>query len=96
MCPWAHAGGYGAMASPVWLCNKVLKPNFQSIISQTNNGCSLLSLISAKYLLLGISSQNIFTLSIVTALAACLGPFFFIYKNLFLALFLQNFDFILT
>ena len=79
----APRGGYGAMAPPLWLCNKVLKPNFQSIISQTNNGCSLLSLISVKYLLLGISSQNIFALSIVTALTACLGPFFYL-KNFIL------------
>ena len=36
------------MARPLWPCNKALKPNFQSMISQTNNGCSLLSLILAK------------------------------------------------
>ena len=52
---------------PLWLSNKVLKPNFQSIISQTNNGCSLLSLILAKLLLLDINSENVFALSIVTA-----------------------------
>ena len=51
----------------LWLCNKVLKPNFQSIISQTNNGCSLLSLILAKLLLSDINSENVFALSIVTA-----------------------------
>ena len=55
---------------PVWPCNKVLKPNFQSIISQTNNGCSLLSLILGKLLLLDISCVNIFALSVVTALTA--------------------------
>ena len=55
---------------PLWPCNKVLKPNFQSIISQTNNGCSLLSLILAKLLLLDIRCENIFTLSVVTALTA--------------------------
>ena len=55
---------------PLWLCNKVLKPNFQSIISQTNNGCSLLSLILAKLLLLDIRCENIFALSVVTALTA--------------------------
>ena len=41
-------GGHGP---PLWLCNKMLKPNLQSIISLTNNGCSLLSLILAKLLL---------------------------------------------
>ena len=56
--------------TPLWPCNKVLKPNFQSIISQTNNGCSLLSLILAKLLLLDISFENIFALSAVTALTA--------------------------
>ena len=66
----ARREGHGAMA-PLWLCNKVLKPNFQSIISQTNDGCSLLSLILAKFLLLGIRCENIFALSIVTALNAC-------------------------
>ena len=50
----ASRGGHGAMAPPLWLCNKVLKRNFQSIISQTNNGCSLVSLILAKLLLLHI------------------------------------------
>ena len=49
----------------------MLKLNFQSIISQTNNGCSLLSLILAKLLLFDISGENIFALSIVTALTAC-------------------------
>ena len=56
---------------PLWPCNKVLKPNFQSIISQINNGCSLLSFILAKLLLLDINCENIFALSIVTALTAC-------------------------
>ena len=56
---------------PLWPCNKVLKPNFQAIISQTNNDCSLLSLILAKLLLLDISYENIFALSIVTALTTC-------------------------
>ena len=55
---------------PLWPCNKVLKPNFQSIISQTNNGCSLFSLILAKLLLLDISCSNILASSIVTALTA--------------------------
>ena len=36
------------MARPLWPCNKALKPNFQSMISQTNNSCSLLSFILAK------------------------------------------------
>ena len=62
--------GYGTM-TPLCSCNKVLKPNFQSIISQTNNDCSLLSLILAELLLLDISCENIFALSIVTALTAC-------------------------
>ena len=48
----ARKGGHGAI---------------QSIISQTNNGCSLLSLILAKLLLLDINSENVFALSIVTA-----------------------------
>ena len=61
--------GDGTMP-PLWPCNKVLKPTFQSIISQTNNDCSLLSLILAKLLLLDISCENIFALSIVTALTA--------------------------
>ena len=56
---------------PLWPSNKVLKPNFQSIISRTNNDCSLLSLILAKLLLLDIRCENIFALSIVTALTAC-------------------------
>ena len=48
----ARRGGHGAI---------------QSIISQTNNGCSLLSLIVAKLLLSDINSKNVFALSIVTA-----------------------------
>ena len=47
-----------------WPCNKVLKPNFQSIISQNNNDCSLLSLILAKLLLLDRSCENIFALAV--------------------------------
>ena len=58
------------MSPPLWPCNKMLKPNFQLIISQTNDGCSLLSFILAKLLLLDISCQNIFALSVVTALTA--------------------------
>ena len=61
----------GAMLPHLCPCNKVLKPNFQTIISQTNNGCSLPSLILAKLLLLDISCENIFALCIVTALTAC-------------------------
>ena len=60
------------MASPIWLCNNGLKPNFQPIISQTNNGCNRLSLILAKLLLLDISCKIFFALPIVTALTACL------------------------
>ena len=45
----------------------------QSIISQTNNGCSLLSLISAKLLLLDIHSENVFALSTVTARGVATG-----------------------
>ena len=56
---------------PPWLCNKVLKPNFQFIISQANNGCSLLLLLLAKPQLLNISCGNIFAVSIVTVLTAC-------------------------
>ena len=62
--------GLRCHASP-WPCNKVLKPNFQCIISQANNGCSLLLLILAKPQLLDISCGNIFAVSIVTALTAC-------------------------
>ena len=56
----AHRGGHDAMAHPLWLCNKVLKPNFKSIISQTTNGCSLLSHILAKLLLLDINFRKCF------------------------------------
>ena len=42
----------------------------QSIISQTNNCCSLLSLILAKLLLLDINSENAFALSIAVVLNA--------------------------
>ena len=56
---------------PLWPCNKMLKPNFHSVIPQTNNGCSLLSLILAKLLVLDISCENIFALFMVTALTAC-------------------------
>ena len=52
-------------------CNKVLKPKFLSIISQTNNGCSLLSFTLAERLLLDLSCENILALSIVPALTAC-------------------------
>ena len=55
---------------PLWPCKKVLNPNFQCIISQANDGCSLLSLILAKLLLLDISCENIFALSVVTAITA--------------------------
>ena len=54
----ARRGGHGAI---------------QSIISQTNNGCSLLSLISAKLLLLDINSENVFALSVVTASGVATG-----------------------
>ena len=53
-------GGHGAMPHPLWPSNKKLKPNFQAIISQTDNGCSLLSLILAKLLLLDILATKIF------------------------------------
>ena len=56
---------------PPWPCNVVLKLNFPSIISQTNNGCNLLLLMLAKLLLLDISCENTFALSVVTALPAC-------------------------
>ena len=61
-----------AAIPPLWPCNKVLKPNFQSVIYQTNNGCSLLSHILAKLLLLHISCENIFALSVVIALTHAL------------------------
>ena len=72
---------------PLCPCNKMLKPNFQPIISQTNNGCSLLSFILAKLLLLDISCRNIFALSVVPALTArpfsikkkvCKNEFFYV------------------
>ena len=66
----ARRGGHGAMPPP-WICNKVLKRNFQFIISQANNGCSLLLHILAKPQLLDISCGNIFAVSIVTAFTAC-------------------------
>ena len=50
----------------------MLKPNFQSITSRTYNGSSLLSFILAKSLLLDISCEKIFALSILIALTACL------------------------
>ena len=62
---------HGAVPPPFfWPSNKVLKPNFQSIISQTNNGCSFFSLILAKLLLLDISCNNILALSVMTAHSA--------------------------
>ena len=70
---WGHRrtqGSHCAMPPPLWPYNKVLIPNFQSIISQTNNDCSLLSLVLAKLLFLDISCENIFGLSVVTALTA--------------------------
>ena len=67
----ARRVGDSAMAPLLWSCNKVLKPNFQFVISQNNNGCSLLSHILAKILLLGISCENVFALSIMPALTAC-------------------------
>ena len=70
MTTGARRGGHDAMPLP-WPCNKELKPNFQFIISQANNGCSLLLLILAKPQLLDISCGNIFAVSIVTALTAC-------------------------
>ena len=45
----------------------------QSIISQTDNRCSLLSHILAKLLLLDINSENVFALSIVTASGLATG-----------------------
>ena len=66
-------GGRGALChgTLLWACNKVLKPNFQYIIFQTNNGCSLLSLILAKLLILDIRCENISALCVITALTAC-------------------------
>ena len=69
--PKQGGGGARCHAPSFWPGNMVLKPNFQSIISQTNNGCSLLSLILAKLLLLDISCENAFALSIVTILTTC-------------------------
>ena len=40
-------------------------------LSRTKNGCSFLSLILTKLLLLDISCENIFALSIVTVRTAC-------------------------
>ena len=66
----SHGEYHGAMP-PSWPCNKVLKLNFQFIISQANNGCSLLLHILSKPQLLDISCGNIFAVSIVTARTAC-------------------------
>ena len=41
------------------------------MISQTNNGCNLLSLILAMLLLLNISCENTFVLPLVTVHTAC-------------------------
>ena len=60
------APDHGAMPPIVWPCNKRLKPNYQSVISQTNYGCNLLSQILTKLLLLDIGYENVFALSIVT------------------------------
>ena len=62
--------GIRCNAAP-WLCSKVLKPHFQSVIFQTTYGCSLLSLILRKLLLLDIGCKNIFALAIVSALTVC-------------------------
>ena len=51
----------------------MLQPNFQSIISKTNNGCSLLLHILAKLLPSDINSENVFALSIVTASGVATG-----------------------
>ena len=49
-------------------CTPLCPCNYKSIISQTNNDCSFLSLTLAKLLLIfNISCENIFALSIVTA-----------------------------
>ena len=63
--------GHGATPPNLRPCNEVRKPRFQFMISQTNNGCSLLSLTLAKFLLVDASCENIFAFSIVTALTAC-------------------------
>ena len=57
-------GGAQCDGPSPWPCNKMLKLNFQSIISPTSNGCSLLSLVLAKLLVLDESCENIFALSI--------------------------------
>ena len=67
--PWRRPCAV-SWAPSFWTC-KALKPNFQSIIFQTNNDCNLLSPPLAKLLLLDISCENIFALSLVTALTAC-------------------------
>ena len=67
----ARRGAQYHAPPPFWPCNKVPKPNFQSIVLQSNNDRSLFSLILAKLLLLDIRCENIFALSIVTALTAC-------------------------
>ena len=76
----ARRGGARCHA-PLWPDNTVIKPNFQSAIFQTNNGCSLLSLTLAKLLLLGTSCKNIFALFLVTALTVCPFSTKKVYKN---------------
>ena len=69
--PWTRSGGARCYAPPLWPSNKALKPNSQFILSQTTNGCSLISLILAKFLLLDLGCEITFALSTVTALTAC-------------------------
>ena len=62
-----RVGGGGMVPWPTPLAN------FQSIISHSNNGCNLLSLILAKLQLLDISSENVFALFVVTASGVAAG-----------------------
>ena len=68
--------GHGAMLPPPpWPCNKMLIPNFQSIICQINNDCSLLSLILAKLLLLDIIKLRKYICIVRSDCTHCM-PFF--------------------
>ena len=63
-----------------WPCKKLLKPNCQSVVTETNKACSLLSFILAQLLLLDMDYKNIFAFFKVSALTAGSGMSFFFEK----------------